>query len=253
MADEKTNEWQNGDRELLRKGTQKYSKGTSSRWEVISEYIGTGRSVEEILKATKTVLLQKPDANRAFDSFFEKRKPGQSIASPLSTRKVEESSPDQTAESTAGKTEVREENSGGHGVILNDDAVVAENGSSSCSEHDVWSVVQERALVQALKTFPKETPWRCERVAACRSREDYEPMQEEICLAERDFRSRKNTVVAYVHISLIEGQSICQVCQPQFRSVLPPYWLRCTDVVSSEGSFTPMACPVHKHTCKLFE
>ncbi|GKC16773.1 DnaJ homolog subfamily C member 2-like protein, partial [Tanacetum coccineum] len=61
--------------ELLRKGTAKYPKGTSRRWEVISEYIGTGRSVEEILKATKIVLLQKPDSSKAFDTFLDKRKP----------------------------------------------------------------------------------------------------------------------------------------------------------------------------------
>jgi len=34
----------------------------------------------------KNVLLQKPDSSKAFDSFLEKRKPAQSIASPLSTR-----------------------------------------------------------------------------------------------------------------------------------------------------------------------
>ncbi|PQM33508.1 dnaJ homolog subfamily C member 2-like [Prunus yedoensis var. nudiflora] len=64
----------------------KFPKGTSRRWEVVSDYIGTGRSVEEILKATKTVLLQKPDSSKAFDSFLEKRKPAPSIASPLTTR-----------------------------------------------------------------------------------------------------------------------------------------------------------------------
>ncbi|CAI9753062.1 unnamed protein product [Fraxinus pennsylvanica] len=43
-------------------------------------------NVEDILKATKTVLHQKRDSAKAFDSFLEKRKSAQSIASPLSTR-----------------------------------------------------------------------------------------------------------------------------------------------------------------------
>ncbi|KAJ0805805.1 putative transcription factor MYB-related family [Helianthus annuus] len=59
--------WGKEEIDLLRKGIAKYPKGTSRQWEVISEYIGTGRSVEEILKATKTVLLQKPDSAKAFD------------------------------------------------------------------------------------------------------------------------------------------------------------------------------------------
>ncbi|WJZ93804.1 hypothetical protein VitviT2T_012713 [Vitis vinifera] len=41
------------------------------QWKVISEYISTGRSVDEILNAIKTVLLQKPDAANAFGSFLD--------------------------------------------------------------------------------------------------------------------------------------------------------------------------------------
>ncbi|KAI4339118.1 hypothetical protein MLD38_024090 [Melastoma candidum] len=185
--------WGKEEIELLRKGMQKYPKGTSRRWEVISEYIGTGRSVEEILKATKTVLLQKPDANKAFDSFLEKRKPAQSIASPLSTREVEQPLTDQTADSTAGKTAVNEKISGGLGSSKDGDAVVAENGSSSSSEQDVWSAVQERALVQALKTFPKETTQRWERVAAAVPGKTMNQCRKKFAMLKESFRSKKNT------------------------------------------------------------
>ncbi|RVW32632.1 Cysteine protease RD19A [Vitis vinifera] len=41
------------------------------QWKVISEYISTGRSVDEILNAIKTVLLQKPDAAKAFGAFLD--------------------------------------------------------------------------------------------------------------------------------------------------------------------------------------
>ncbi|CAF1704065.1 unnamed protein product [Brassica napus] len=74
--------WSKEEIDKLRKGIIKYPKGISRRWEVISDYIGTGRTVEEVLKATKTVLLQKPDSAKAFDTFLEKRKPTVSIASP---------------------------------------------------------------------------------------------------------------------------------------------------------------------------
>ncbi|XP_033144401.1 dnaJ homolog subfamily C member 2 [Brassica rapa] len=131
--------WSKEEIDKLRKGIIKYPKGISRRWEVILDYIGTGRTVEEILKATKTVLLQKPDSAKAFDTFLEKRKPTVSIASPLSTREEE----------------------------LGESLPMENNGESSgSSDADGWSSVQERALVQALKTFTKETSQRWERVAA---------------------------------------------------------------------------------------
>ncbi|XP_010543783.1 PREDICTED: dnaJ homolog subfamily C member 2-like [Tarenaya hassleriana] len=151
--------WSKEEIDLLRKGMVKYPKGTSRRWEVISEYISTGRSVEEILKATKTVLLQKPDSSKAFDSFLEKRKPAATIASPLSTREeLGESGPTLTSENKS-----REESSSN----LSSDSNNTETATAaSGSDQDGWSAVQERALVQALKTFPKETSQRWERVAA---------------------------------------------------------------------------------------
>ncbi|XP_010423388.1 PREDICTED: dnaJ homolog subfamily C member 2-like [Camelina sativa] len=149
--------WSKEEIDMLRKGTTKFPKGTSQRWEVISEYIGTGRSVEEILKATKTVLLQKPDSAKAFDSFLENRKPAASIASPLSTREelgepIIATKPHEEDNST--KTETTKQNSKGE-----------ENNNSKPADPEGWSDVQERALVQALKTFPKETNQRWERVA----------------------------------------------------------------------------------------
>ncbi|KAF8088847.1 hypothetical protein N665_0528s0005 [Sinapis alba] len=152
---QKKQPWSKEEIDMLRKGMIKYPKGTSRRWEVISEYIGTGRSVEEILKATKTVLLQKPDSAKAFDSFLEKRKPTATIASPLSTREeLGESLPATTKVKPPSKEPIVGQSSDNNGE------------ASGSSDTDGWSAVQERALVQALKTFPKETSQRWERVAA---------------------------------------------------------------------------------------
>ncbi|KAF6136613.1 hypothetical protein GIB67_016069 [Kingdonia uniflora] len=82
--------WVREEIELLRKAILKYPKGTSRRWEVVSDFIGTGRSVDEILKATKTIFLQKSDSAKAFDSFLEKRKAAPAIVSPLTTREESE-------------------------------------------------------------------------------------------------------------------------------------------------------------------
>ncbi|KDP45934.1 hypothetical protein JCGZ_11837 [Jatropha curcas] len=193
--EKKKKPWSREEIELLRKGMQKYPKGTSRRWEVISEYIGTGRSVEEILKAKETVLLQKPDSAKAFDSFLEKRKPAQSIASPLTTREeIEGVSTKQGRENSDARMPNSEETSSGSANNKNSDEAVAENGVSSSSEQDVWSAVQERALVQALKTFPKETSQRWERVAAAVPGKTVNQCKKKFALLKENFRNKKNAV-----------------------------------------------------------
>ena len=193
--EKKEKPWEKEEIELLRKGMQKYPKGTSRRWEVISEYIGTGRSVEEILKATKTVLLQKPDSAKAFDSFLEKRKPAQSIASPLTTREETEGLPIQNGpESNASNKDNLKESSSTSGKQQNPDDVVASNGVVSSSDQDSWSAVQERALVQALKTFPKETNQRWERVAAAVPGKTVNQCKKKFTLLKESFRNKKNAV-----------------------------------------------------------
>ncbi|KAK4797119.1 hypothetical protein SAY86_029445 [Trapa natans] len=196
-AEKKEKPWEREEIELLRKGMLKYPKGTSRRWEVISEYIGTGRAVEEILKATKTVLLQKPDTAKAFDSFLEKRKPAQSISSPLTTREEVAGTPAAvpTHEETAAKVvKVKaEESSSKSGSGPNHENSTAENGGSG-SDEDVWSAVQERALVQALKTFPKETSQRWERVATAVPGKTVNQCRKKFALLKENFRNKKNTV-----------------------------------------------------------
>ncbi|OWM78509.1 dnaJ homolog subfamily C member 2-like [Punica granatum] len=195
-TEKKEKPWGREEIELLRKGMQKYPKGTSRRWEVISEYMGTGRSVEEILKATKTVLLQKPDSAKAFDSFLEKRKPAQSIVSPLTTREEVEGTPvaAHAPETTAAKVGEAEESSNSRsGSAPNPEDSVTENGGSG-SDQDVWSAVQERALIQALKTFPKETSQRWERVAAAVPGKTVNQCRKKLALLKENFRSKKNAV-----------------------------------------------------------
>lgn len=190
--EKKEKPWGREEVELLRKGMQKYPKGTSRRWEVISEYIGTGRSVEEILKATKTVLLQKPDPSKAFDSFLEKRKPAQSIESPLTTR--DETIGASLSENEPERNKVETDNSN-KSSSSNDDAIIT-NGlsASTASEQDQWSSVQERALVQALKTFPKEINQRWERVAAAVPGKTVTQCKKKFALLKENFRSKKTAV-----------------------------------------------------------
>ncbi|XP_076942915.1 uncharacterized protein LOC143612951 [Bidens hawaiensis] len=180
--EKKEKSWGKEEIELLRKGIVKYPKGTSRRWEVISEYIGTGRSIEEILKATKTVLLQKPDSAKAFDSFLEKRKPTVAISSPLTTREDVVGVSSSNATSAPTKPDVTQPKP-------SLDEKVEAIGSSS--DQDVWSAVQETALVQALKTFPKETNQRWERVAAAVPGKTVNQCKKQFALLKEKFRSKK--------------------------------------------------------------
>ncbi|PRQ47376.1 putative transcription factor MYB/SANT family [Rosa chinensis] len=175
--------WGKEEIELLRKGMMKFPKGTPRRWEVVSEYIGTGRSVEEVLKAMKTVLLKKPDDSKAFDSFLEKRKPSKSIDSPLTTRiEVEGVSMSSTSTSTSRPPP-------------NDQKSASGSTSSSSEQDDVWSVEQERALIQAMKTVPKELSGgaRWERIAAAVPEKTANQCKKKFALLKENLRSKKSS------------------------------------------------------------
>ncbi|KNA10779.1 hypothetical protein SOVF_141200 [Spinacia oleracea] len=192
---EKEKPWVKEEIDLLRKGIQKFPKGTSRRWEVISEYIGTGRSVEEILKATKTVLLQKPDSSKAFDSFLEKRKPAVSISSPLSTRDEVPAvnGPVNGPESVPVPEPVADATSSTTTSTDSPNVSSSTDIPSASSDPDVWSSVQERALLQALKTFPKETAQRWERVAAAVPGKTVNNCKKKLASLKETFRSKKTT------------------------------------------------------------
>lgn len=186
--EKKERPWGKEEIEMLRKAIQKYPKGTSRRWEVVSEFIGTSRSVEEILKATKTVLLQKPDSSKAFDSFLEKRKPTQSIASPLSTR--DEISSTEGAGTASSKSAAQSASSQTANEKAAADPVT--DGGPSVSDPDAWTDAQVLALVQALKAFPKDASQRWERVAAAVPCKTVVQCKKKVAAMRENFRSKKS-------------------------------------------------------------
>ncbi|KAF8668327.1 hypothetical protein HU200_052385 [Digitaria exilis] len=196
--EKKERPWGKEEVELLRKAIQKYPKGTSRRWEVVSEFIGTGRSVEEILKATKTVLLQKPDSAKAFDSFLEKRKPAQTIASPLSTRDETASSSTDGAGTASSKATAQPASSK---AAAQPASSQISNGKAAAdpvpdpaseTDPDAWSETQVLALVQALKAFPKDASQRWERVAAAVPGKTVVQCKKKVAAMRENFRSKKS-------------------------------------------------------------
>ncbi|KAI3756229.1 hypothetical protein L1987_56048 [Smallanthus sonchifolius] len=69
----------------------------------------------------------------------------------------------------------------------------AEKVESVCSNSnkDVWSAVQETTLVQALKTFPKETNQRWERVAAAVPGKTVNQCKKQFALLKKKFKNKK--------------------------------------------------------------
>ena len=188
--EKKEKPWGKEEVEMLRKAIQKYPKGTSRRWEVVSEFIGTGRSVEEILKATKTVLLQKPDSAKAFDSFLEKRKPAQSIASPLSTRDETVGPSTEGAGTASSKASAQPASSQAANEKSAADPVP--NGAPSVTDPDAWTETQVLALVQALKAFPKDASQRWEWVAAAVPGKTVVQCKKKVAAMRENFRSKKS-------------------------------------------------------------
>ncbi|KAK1698528.1 hypothetical protein QYE76_015225 [Lolium multiflorum] len=203
--EKKERPWGKEEIELLRKAIQKFPKGTSRRWEVVSDFIGTSRSVEEILKATKTVLLQKPDSSKAFDSFLEKRKAAPSIVSPLSTRDEPAAAAVSTlgagtesskaaAQPTASSSQAANEKTGADPVP--DEAPsatpsAAPSATPSAADPDAWSEPQVLALVQALKAFPKDANQRWERVAAAVPGKTVVQCKKKVNSMRSNFRTKK--------------------------------------------------------------
>ncbi|MCH94507.1 DnaJ-like subfamily C member 2-like [Trifolium medium] len=159
------------------------------------------------MKATKTVLLQKPDTAKAFDTFLEKRKPAaQSIASPLTTREELEgvSVPTTTPENSAAfstttiPTPATTTKTIPTPLTTTTTTTTTNNisleESQGVSEQEVWSAVQERALVQALKTFPKEANQRWERVAAAVPGKTVNQCKKKFAMMKENFRNKKTAV-----------------------------------------------------------
>ncbi|KAL2642342.1 hypothetical protein R1flu_009929 [Riccia fluitans] len=132
--------------ELLKKLLIKYPRGTLKRWEVIAEAMGGKHSADNVVRMSKALSERKISDQDSYAKFLAQRKSSDlAIASPLSQRSEFETG-----------TELEE-----------DSSVVGEGGSndSDGSRKGQWTETEDRALLKALKTFPKDTPMRWDKVA----------------------------------------------------------------------------------------
>lgn len=127
-AVEEEKEWREEDIAILKKQMAKNPVGKPRRWEVIAEAFGGRHKAESVIKKAKELGEKRVDDSESYAEFLKKRK-------------------------AVDKRAVNED----EGEV--EDSAVEKNESG-------WSSVEDIALLNALKAFPKDVSMRWEKVAA---------------------------------------------------------------------------------------
>lgn len=144
-------EWDEGELGFLKKQLAKHPVGKPRRWEIIAEAFGGRHKVESVIKMAKEMGEKKLGDEDSYAQFLKKRKPVD--------KRIEN---------------VDEERVGGAGVTA-----------------DGWNSVEDIALLNALKAFPKEAPMRWEKIAAALPGKTKAACIKRVGDLKRDFRNSK--------------------------------------------------------------
>lgn len=130
-------DWSRPEWDSLRKLLVKFPRGTPQRWEAVARGLGTKRSTEEVSAVAK-FMAESTDK----DPFAAFQAQAQAAAAAAVTAPAP----------VSAKLEATQQ-------------AGADGATGTGAGTGVWTAVQERALLQAVKEFPKETPQRWDRVA----------------------------------------------------------------------------------------
>ncbi|KAJ8568324.1 hypothetical protein K7X08_027857 [Anisodus acutangulus] len=146
--------WNEGDEELLRKMMGKNPVGKPGRWEAIADGFNGRFKVESVIKKAKELGEKKMSDEDSYSRFLKDRKPM-----------------DKRSESGNG------------GDFENVEAKKAVES---------WSSGEDLALLNALKTFPKEVAMRWEKIAAAVPGKNKAACMKRMTELKKDFRSSKS-------------------------------------------------------------
>ncbi|CAL5003926.1 unnamed protein product [Urochloa decumbens] len=149
--EEDAGEWTDQELELLRRQMVKHPAGEPQRWEKIAAVFGGRRTPESVIRAAKSGAAAA--GGGSFEQFLRKRKP-------LDPR--------------------------ADGADAGDNADVGGESADGA-----WSAGDDRALLNALKEFPKDTAMRWEKVAAAVPGKTKAACMKRVTELKRDFRSNK--------------------------------------------------------------
>lgn len=160
---EEEKEWTEEDIGVLRKQLAKHPVGKPGRWEVISEAFRGRHKVESVIKTAKELGERKVDDGDSYAHFLRKRKPV-----------------DKRADG---------ENGGLDGRVVENGEATEESGGGEGGVG--WSNGEDIALLNALKTFPKEVAMRWEKIAAAVPGKSKAACMKRVAELKRGFRSAK--------------------------------------------------------------
>ncbi|XP_004245864.1 transcription factor MAMYB [Solanum lycopersicum] len=147
--------WNEGDEELLRKMTGKHPVGKPGRWEAIADGFNGRYKVESVIKKSKELGEKKMSDGDSYQRFLKDRK-----------------TVDKRAE-------------GGNEADF-------ENVEAKKAVESGWSSGEDLALLNALKTFPKEVAMRWEKIAAAVPGKNKAACMKRMAELKKDFRSSKS-------------------------------------------------------------
>lgn len=150
-----SSEWSEGDEELLRKMMGKHPVGKPGRWEAIAEGLNGRYRVENVIKKAKELGEKKMSDEDSYQRFLKDRK---------AVDKRSESGNELDSENVEVKK-------------------VVESG---------WTSGEDLALLNALKTFPKEVAMRWEKIAAAVPGRSKAACMKRMTVLKKDFRSSKS-------------------------------------------------------------
>ncbi|XP_060207543.1 transcription factor MAMYB [Lycium barbarum] len=154
VENSKNSVWSEGDEELLKKMMGKNPVGKPGRWEAIAEGFNGRYKVENVIKKAKELGEKKMSDEDSYSRFLKDRKPM-----------------DKRSES------------GNEGDFDNVDAKKAVES---------WTSGEDLALLNALKTFPKEVAMRWEKIAAAVPGKNKAACMKRMAELKKDFRSSKS-------------------------------------------------------------
>lgn len=150
-------QWTEADYQILKKQIGKRPVGTPRRWEIIAEVFEGRHGVESVVKAGKSLSERKQGMiGDSFAQFLKQRKP-------VDKRVVEE------------------------GIDHSNDNLDITTGSF------LWSSGEDIALLNALKSFPKDTPMRWEKIEAAVPGKSKTLCLKRVAELKKDFRSTKTS------------------------------------------------------------
>ncbi|XP_027774586.1 transcription factor MAMYB [Solanum pennellii] len=147
--------WNEGDEELLRKMMGKHPVGKPGRWEAIADGFNGRYKVESVIKKSKELGEKKMSDGDSYQRFLKDRK-----------------TVDKRAE-------------GGNEADF-------ENVEAKKAVESGWSSGEDLALLNALKTFPKEVAMRWEKIAAAVPGKNKAACMKRMAELKKDFRSSKS-------------------------------------------------------------